>query len=201
MRRALEQEQQAGPSGKRALEISNSLIRIDGQETILKLRIIASENTSSTLDVVRDLQALDEAVSESVNVTLPKLVYKLLALERRRHRRSGWLRRMYGVVLLGYALVFIAVGVGADALLAHTPEAGIRLSLAAAFVLFAGDKLLITPRLERWSKRKNVRLLKAEVSVCANTLAQIRLSQVDIDVMASYTGVPKQQLLNTQLLG
>lgn len=200
VRRELEQEQQADSSGQRALEISNALVRLGEEETILRLRILASENTSGAAGVMRELQALDETVSETVKVTLPKLVDKLLTLERRRHRLSVWLRRMYAAGLFGYVLAFIAIGVGADALLAHTPEAGIWLSLAAAFILFAVDRLVISPRLERWSKRKNVRLLKGEVAVCANTLAQIRLSQVDIDVMASYTGVPKKQLLNTQLM-
>jgi hypothetical protein len=90
----------------------------------------------------------------------------------------------------------VALGVVLDAVLALTPIAGIVTSLVAAFILAIVDRRLIAPWLERWSRHQNVRLLKDELSACAITLAKIRLTQVEIDAMASCTGVPKAQLLS-----
>lgn len=72
-------------------------------------------------------------------------------------------RWIYGVTLGVYAAVVVAAGVVAGAGVALTPVAGITTSLIAAFGLAAVDRWLIAPRLERWQRHRNVRLLKADV--------------------------------------
>jgi hypothetical protein len=200
LRRALEHEQRAGPSAQRALEISNQLIRLGGEEQLLKQGIYLSEHTASSLDFMQLLQGLDETVSETANWMWRDLAHLLLAVEQRRHQRNARYRWMYGAVLAGYAALVVALGVVLDAVLAVTPIAGIVTSLAVAFVLAIVDRRLIAPRLERWNRRENIRLLKDELSACATALAKIRVIQIEIDAMASYTAVPKASLLSPTLL-
>ena len=124
----------------------------------------------------------------------------LLDVEARRHRRNTRYRWMYGAVLAGYAAVVMALGVIVDAVLALTPIASIATSLVAAFMLWIADRRFVSPRLERWNRRQNIRLLQYELSACVITLAKIRSVQVEIDAMADYTGVPHRALLNPALL-
>jgi hypothetical protein len=124
----------------------------------------------------------------------------LLEVERRRHRRNARYRWLYGAVLAGYAVLIVVLGVGVDAGLALTPIAGVATSLAAAFVLSVVDRQLIAPGLERWVRHQNIRLLKDDLITVANTIANIRRNQVEIDVAASDTGVHRVPLLSPTLL-
>jgi hypothetical protein len=199
-RSELEQEQQAGPDAKRGFAISSALSRIEGEETLLKLRIWASEHGSNALDFMQQLEALDTTMSQAANWMWRDIARVLLDVEARRHRRNGRYRWMYGAVLVGYAALVVALGVVVDAVLALTPIASIATSLAAAFILWIADRRLVSPRLERWNRRQNIRLLQYELSACAITLAKIRSVQVEIDAMADYTGVSHLPLLNPALL-
>jgi hypothetical protein len=169
----LEHEQQGGPTTQRAFEINNQLTRVGG---------------------------VDAALCETANWMWRDLAPLLLAVERRRHQRNARYRWIYGAVLAGYAVLVVAVGVILDAVLAVTPIAGVVTSLAAAFMLAIVDRRLAAPRLERWNRLENIQLLKDELSACAIALAKIRLIQIEIDAMASYTGVSKVPLLSPALL-
>jgi hypothetical protein len=159
-----------------------------------------SEHTASSLDFMQQLQALNTTVSETVNWMWRDIAHVLLVVEQRRHQRNARYRWMYGTMLAGYAALVVALDVVLDGVLALTPVAGIVTSLATAFILAIADRRLIAPRLERWNRRENVRLMKNELSACAITLAKIRLIQIEIDAMASYSGVPKVALLSPALL-
>jgi hypothetical protein len=107
-RRELEQEQQAGPDTKRGFEISSALSRIEDEETLLKLRIHVSEHSSSALDFMQQLEALDTTMSQTANWMWRDIAHVLLDVEARRHRRNARYRWMYGPVLVSYAALVVA---------------------------------------------------------------------------------------------
>jgi len=67
-------------------------------------------------------------------------------------------------------------------------------------VQWVADRRFFSPRLLRWNWRRNLHLLKYDLSACAIMLAKIRLTQVEVDAMASYAGVPHVPLLSPALL-
>jgi hypothetical protein len=149
---------------------------------------------------MQQLEELDTTMSQAANWMWRDSAHILLVLEAQRHRRNARFRWLYGAILVGYAALVVALGVLVDAGLAVTPIASITASLAAASILWAADRRLVSPGLEHWSRQQNVRLLQAELSACALTLSTIRSVQVKIDAMADYTGVPHIALLNPALL-
>jgi hypothetical protein len=199
-RRELEHEQQAGPEPRRGAEITSALTGNEGEEWLLQLRIAASEHGSDSVEFMQQMEALDTAMSQAANWMWRDSAHLLLVLEAQRHRRNALFRWLYGVILAGYAAFVVALGVLVDVGLAVTPIASIAASLAAAFILWTADRRLVSPRLEHWSRQKNVRLLQAGLSACALTLSNIRSMQVEIDAMADYTNVPHIALLNPALL-
>jgi hypothetical protein len=199
-RSELEQEKRAGPDARRGAEINSALTRIEGEEALLKLRILASGHGSTAKELMQQLETLDTTMSQAANWMWRDTAHILLDVEARRHRRNARDRWLYGTILVSYAMLVVALGVIVDAALAVTPIASIAASLLAAFALWTADRSLISPRLERWNRQENVRLLQSELSACALTLANIRSVQVEIDAMADYTGVPRIALLNPALL-
>jgi hypothetical protein len=199
-RRELEREQQAGPDPRREAEIASALMGIEGEEKLLQLRIGASEHGFDSVEFMQQLEALDTTLSRATNWMWRNSAHVLLVLEAQRHRRTARFRWLYGAILVGYAALVVSLGVLVDAGLAVTPIASITASLAAAFILWTADRRLVSPRLERWNRCQNVRLLQSELSACAFTLGNIRSMQVEIDAMADYTGVPHVALLHPTLL-
>jgi hypothetical protein len=102
--------------------------------------------------------------------------------------------------LIAYAILVVVIGVFVGDGLNRTKFASLWAALIVAIVLLGIDRWLISPRLERWSRIQELQELKGDVTTRAENLGSIRLQQSSIDIMADDVGVPRVELLSSQLM-
>jgi hypothetical protein len=178
-RRALEEEQHAGPGERRAEEIRYSLLRIETEELSSKLTLAASGKVTAGREFMHGLRAVNTLFAETSNLLWQHSAVRLGDIRTRRQRRDAWLARVHAGLWFGYTLLVVALGVILDAAL---------------------DRWMISPRLERRKRRKDRDVLKDEVETCVETLSSLRELQIGIDIIAASAGIPQAQVLGPEVL-
>jgi hypothetical protein len=199
-RSQLEKEKDTDPADKHADGIDHVLRLIEAKETSLKQQDLLVEVTSGQRELLRQYNSVDEALSEMTHQVWNIVVSSFRKAERKRKRRSAWRYRFYTGRLLAYAFLVVVIGVIVDAVLGHTNVAGLWTSLATAIMLWAIDRWLVSRRIERWNRRKELKTLKYEIALCVLTLVEIRILQASIDMVARSVGASTMELLSAELM-
>jgi hypothetical protein len=144
----------------------------------------------------RQLALLRDRLTQIYNYRWEEISNTLRELNR--HRL--WRGPIRPALLLLYAFLVVVAGVIADKVLGYINLSALWVSLVTAITLWAADKWLISPQLDRRGLRYELQKLKKEIKACAANLVELRVLQAEIDELAITVGISEVQLLGQEIM-
>lgn len=180
------------------LERSSLEIRlgdVDLAEGLLKIR----EGNNSMLDAHRVMTELEDSFTADLTMFWDRIADQLAVAQRRQDRLRRWRHRLRRGRFLAYASVWVLAGVGADRAVGETPLNSFTISATLAVALWALDKCVISPRLERQERVRQLMRLAGDVWLCSQLLVQIRELEGSMRAVGRPLGVTSVALLDPVL--